>query len=224
MTTDIARLAAKGQLIGYFGYGSLVNRATLAPGVVAAFPARLKGWGRTWRPRPDMGTAGHAEPGSPLSAPGPALPPTALLTAHRDPEAAIDGLLILDRAENLGSLDAREFRYHRRRLDPADLVFAGARPDIDCALHIYEARMELPAMAGAPLILRSYLDVVMQGFLREFGETGVARFVAETGAFDTGIHEDREAPVYSRAVRLGASETTMFDAALSARAATRPSR
>jgi len=38
-------------LIAYFGYGSLVNRNTLAPGYVAAYPARLRGWCRHWQSR-----------------------------------------------------------------------------------------------------------------------------------------------------------------------------
>ncbi|KGF67599.1 hypothetical protein LL06_21370, partial [Hoeflea sp. BAL378] len=52
---DFEHMAREARLVGYFGYGSLVNRRTLHPGVVAAWPARLSGWRRTWRARPDMG-------------------------------------------------------------------------------------------------------------------------------------------------------------------------
>lgn len=209
--------AGPGDLVGYFGYGSLVNRATLATGVVAAFPARLRGWRRTWRPRPDMGpTPGVTRPDG--------LTPS-LLTAHRAEDAAIDGLLVIDLAINLPAIDAREFRYHRRDITLAELTFdvgrterdTGLRLDPGTRLHVYEARTEHPETAGPAPILRSYLDAVMQGFLNEFGEGGVHRFVAETDAFHTPIHEDRQQPLYPRAVTLSPGEMALFDAVLGRR-------
>lgn len=213
--TGLSRPAARGDLVGYFGYGSLVNRATLRTGVVAALPARLAGWRRTWRPRPDMGPT-----------PGVTLPEgltPSLLTAHREAGAAIDGMLVIDRAENLSAVDAREFRYHRRDIGLAELAFhaggslAAAGIVQQISLHVYEARTEHPPAAGPSPILRSYLDAVMQGFYREFGADGLHRFVAETGAFDQPIHEDRHAPLYPRAVVLTAGETELFELALDRR-------
>lgn len=206
-----------GVLVGYFGYGSLVNRGTLAAGVVAAIPARLNGWRRSWRPRPDLGPT-----------PGVTLPrglTPALLSAHRAEGSAIDGLLLIDLAVNLPVIDAREFRYHRRDITLAELTFdaaqielaAGLELDPGTRLHVYEARSEHPETVGPSPILRSYLDAVMQGFLREFGEEGVHRFVAETGAFHLPIHEDRHQPLYPRAVTLSAGETELFDLALGRR-------
>lgn len=211
---QLAASARPGELVGYFGYGSLVNRATLAAGVVAAIPARLAGWRRTWRPRPDMGPT-----------PGVTLPDgltPSLLTAHRAEDASIDGLLVIDLAVNLSVIDAREFRYHRRDITLAELTFdadrterdTGLRFDPGARLHIYEARSEHPETVGPSPILRSYLDAVMQGFLNEFGEGGVHRFVAETGAFHMPIHEDRHRPLYPRAVTLSPREMALFDAAL----------
>jgi len=210
--------ADAGVLVGYFGYGSLVNRTTLRTEVVAAFPARLKGWHRTWRPRPDMGPT-----------PGVALPDgltPSLLSAHpapqQAPDRAIDGLLVIDFAANLPEIDSREFRYHRRDITFAELEFGSGVPsqvtdftlDSGLDLHVYEARIEHPPAQGHSPILRSYLDAVMQGFLREFGEEGVHRFVTETDAFHTPIHEDRHAPLYPRAVTLSHAETELFDLAL----------
>lgn len=214
---QLAASAGPGALAGYFGYGSLVNRATLGAGVVAAIPARLNGWRRSWRPRPDMGPT-----------PGVTLPDgltPALLSAHRAEGSAIDGLLVIDLAVNLPAIDAREFRYHRRDIALGELAFdagriergTGLRLDPGTRLHVYEARTEHPETAGPSPILRSYLDAVMQGFLREFGEEGVHRFVAETGAFHLPIHDDRRAPLYPRAVRLTPAETELFDLALGRR-------
>ena len=216
---DLKPLARAKRLVGYFGYGSLVNRATWRPDVVAAFPARLKGWRRTWRPRPDMGPAMGPTPGVVLPD---GLTPS-LLTAHRAPDAAIDGLLVIDLAENLPAVDAREFRYHRRDIGLADLEFhagaPGLPPDLEIGLHVYEARTGHPPAPGCSPILQSYLDTVLQGFLNEFGPGGVHRFVAETDAFHMPIHEDRHAPLYPRAVSLSSSETLLFDAALGRRGA-----
>jgi hypothetical protein len=214
---DLRYLADAGELVGYFGYGSLVNRATLRTEIVAAFPARLNGWRRTWRPQPVMAHA--AVPGADPAiggGAGNAFTP-ALLTAHRAPQAAIDGLLVIDLRVNLPAVDARERHYHRRDIGPGDLEFYGSAPDIGCALHVYEARNELPSAEGATPILRSYLDAVMQGFCTEFGEDGLMRFVAETDDFHTPIHEDRHAPLYPRSVQLSAREIDLFDAALGQR-------
>ncbi|MEQ8589714.1 MAG: gamma-glutamylcyclotransferase family protein [Roseitalea porphyridii] len=213
-----ARSGAASGLVAYFGYGSLVNRATLRTGIVAAHRARLKGWRRTWRSRPDGGP-------SPARTASAGVTPS-FLSAGRAADAAIDGLLIVDYAHNLAAVDAREFHYHRRRISLDDLEFAELSgiagsglhethgPGSGIALYVYEGRTDLPHAPGPAPILRSYLDAVMQGFLREFGEAGLHRFVAETGAFHTPIHEDRDAPLYPRAVTLSADEADLFEAAL----------
>lgn len=182
-----------GALIAYFGYGSLVNRATHRTTIVDAMPARLAGWRRFWRPRPDM-------PGF----------PAALLTVRREAGAACDGLLVVDKAENLAAVDAREARYRRVRLSPAALAPRGILPR-DCPLYVYEAVPDLPLHREPPKILRSYLDAVMQGFFVEHGEDGLRRLIAETEGFDTPIHDDRHEPVYPRAIALSAAERDLFD-------------
>jgi hypothetical protein len=209
------------EIVGYFGYGSLVNRATLRTEILAAIPARLNGWRRTWRPRPLMDADTMAE--TALAGAGSVVP--SLLSAHRAEEASIDGVLIIDLAVNLPVIDTREFRYHRRDITLAELSLdieraereTGLRLDAATRLHVYEARTEHPGADGPSPILRSYLDAVMQGFLHAFGEEGVHRFVAETEAFHLPIHEDRHEPLYPRAVSLTATETELFDLALGRR-------
>ena len=201
MTDEIAKLARRGELVAYFGYGSLVNRATLTASVVDASPARLTGWARRWRPRPDM-------PGF----------PAALLTVSRRQGAAMDGLVVFDRRENLEAVDRREARYHRREIDPAEVSATTAIPS-DCPLYVYEAMEELPVHREPPRILRSYLNVVMQGFLVEHGIGGVERFVAETAGFDVPIHEDAHAPVYPRHVAISDAQRNLFHTVLISRIA-----
>jgi hypothetical protein len=187
---------ARGGAVAYFGYGSLVNRATHRTAILHAVPARLRGWRRTWRPRPDM-------PGF----------PAALLSIRPDPGSVCDGLLVFDRAENLVAVDAREARYRRLALSPADLATAAPLPE-GLPLHVYVAETDIPPHPEPPMILRSYLDAVLQGFLVEHGEAGVRRFIAETEGFGTPIHDDRNAPVYPRAVALAAHEAALFAALL----------
>lgn len=187
--------------ISYFGYGSLVNRATHRTDIIDAVPARLSGWRRRWLPRPDM-----------------PFMPTALLTVRPDPQGAIDGLLVSDHLRNLGSLDAREVDYDRKRLDLAALSHKGTAPAGD--IYIYEAREHVPAGGGQCPILQSYLDAVLQGFFAEFGERGVTEFVFETENFDIPILRDRDEPIYPRAVQLGRQEQELIDDTLAARGVT----
>lgn len=183
-----------GGLVGYFGYGSLINRATHRTQIVDAMPARLMGWRRIWRPRPDM-------PG--FSA--------ALLSVRRQPGAGCDGLLVIDRMENLAAVDEREGRYRRVLLGPDELQAAGEVPR-DCPIYVYEAETDVPAHPEEPKILQSYLDAVLQGVLHEYGEEGLRRFFAETDGFETLLEADREQPRYPRAVTLADAERALFDA------------
>lgn len=188
-----AYVASEHRLVAYFGYGSLVNRATHRTEIVDAIPARLKGWRRCWRPRPDM-------PGF----------PAALLSIRPDPDAVCDGLLVVDRVENLDAVDAREARYDRLPVRLSDLDVTRSLPD-DCPVYVYVARRDIPPRPEPPVILRSYLDAVMQGFLAVHGEAGLRRFLEETESFETQIHDDRREPLYPRAVSLTGDEDALFE-------------
>lgn len=195
---DIEALARSGGLVAYFGYGSLVNRNTLRTSIVHAVPARLHGWRRLWRARPDM-------PGF----------PAALLSVRREKGASVDGLLVFDRLDNLPAVDLREVHYDRRSVFPEHVEARAPLPD--CLIFVYEAQHEVPLHPEPPLILQSYLDAVMQGFLIEHGEEGLRRFVRETHHFDTPIYRDRATPAYPRAVTLSTTETSLFDQLLAER-------
>ncbi len=201
MTETLLSDAQTGPLIAYFGYGSLVNRATLRTEIVTAYPARLTGYRRVWCGRP-----AHAPKFGGI---GPAV-----LTAERCEGAAIDGMLVVDRLENLPAVDERENLYRRNSISLGDLAFTGTAPELDCPLFVYERDYEPEEGVAASPILRSYLDAVMQGFLTVFGPEGLARFVAETHNFALPIHEDRDNPVYPRSVTLGEGEADLFERAL----------
>ncbi|MBK5926387.1 gamma-glutamylcyclotransferase [Rhodobaculum claviforme] len=171
----------------FFGYGSLVNRRT--HDYAEAYSARVRGWRRVWR---------HTD-----------MRDTAFLSVERDPDAEIEGLIALVPGGDWRALDVRESGYDRVALSEG-LAHGATRP---VAAQIYA----IPSATGAPTlrqpILLSYLDVVVQGFLTEFGEAGVARFFASTRGWGP-ILDDRARPRYPRAQALSARERGLVDAAL----------
>ncbi len=187
--------------IAYFGYGSLVNRATHRTDIVDFSRVSLKGWRRQWLSRPP-GKFGHV----------------ALLSVIQDFDSEIDGLMVLDYARNLPALDEREIRYDRKSVDQINLkemeqdTISKPRLNKDIKVNIYVAKeiaiINEPAKSR---ILRSYLDAVMQGYLNKFGREGLDRFLQSTDNFEIGIREDRNQPVYTRPVALPARERSLFD-------------
>jgi hypothetical protein len=173
-----------------FGYGSLVNRMTHDH--LPAHPATVSGWRRVWR---------HTD-----------LRPVAFLTVVPDPGTEIDGLMAGVRHADWLALDEREHAYDRVR------VKAASHPLPDPPeMHLYT----IPhGKHGAPDIahpvLLSYIDVVVQGYLREFGQDGVTRFFASTSGWDAPIAHDRAQPRYPRHQHLTAEETALVDGHLEA--------
>lgn len=123
----------------------------------------------------------------------------AYLTAIPDPSAEIDGLVARVLGGDWSALDAREAGYDRV---PAE----------DVAAQVYWIPHDKHASAPElrPILL-SYLDVVVQGYLQEFGEAGVARFFATTSGWEAPIADDRAKPRYPRAQNLTREETALVD-------------
>lgn len=175
----------------FFGYGSLVNRAT--HGYATAWRASLGGWRRVWR----YTSARHAP----------------YLTATPCAHSTIEGLVAQVPGGDWRALDLREEGYIRVPPGPA-LEIAGA-PTLDVQLYMVPPQSALAPQPRPPILL-SYVDAVLQGYLREFGEGGVARFMATTDGFAAPILDDRAAPRYPRAQTLTATERSLVDAALAA--------
>lgn len=170
----------------FFGYGSLVNRATHDFGNPRR--ARIRGWSRAWR---------HTD-----------LRPVAFLTAIPDPEAEIEGLIAHVPGGDWAALDAREYAYDRVPVTAA-VTHPLAGP-VEIAIYsVPEGRHTRPSSAYP--ILLSYLDVVLQGYLREFGPLGVARFFATTAGWDAPVLDDRAEPRYPRHQPLSGEERALVD-------------
>lgn len=124
--------------------------------------------------------------------------PVAFLTGEPHPDSQIDGLTADVPDGDWSALDLRESGYLRAPLPEGPQIY-----HIPIDLH------------GKPddtrPILLSYLDVVVQGFLREFGEDGVTRFFDTTAGWNTPIRNDRPAPEYPRAQTLRPDETALVN-------------
>ncbi|WP_371156785.1 gamma-glutamylcyclotransferase family protein [Jannaschia sp. 2305UL9-9] len=122
----------------------------------------------------------------------------AFLTATPDAGGVIDGIAARVPNGDWSALDLREEAYIRTRLAEGPAIY-----------HIPEGH-HAPASVANPILL-SYLDVVVKGYLTEFGEDGVARFFATTSGWDAPILDDRAAPLYPRAQQLTLAETALVD-------------
>lgn len=187
-----------------FGYGSLVNPATLAPDVVAV-PVRISGWRRAWR----------------LSGPS-SYGRRCTLNVVPDPGCAIEGVVIAQPRDRLPALDRREAHYARTAIDPGGVEWLAEPPSGWPAPFLYVGRPQFnrPGDADHPVLL-SYLDAVVAGFLRLFGAAGAERFVATTLDWHVPIRDDRARPIYPRAVDLAAEERGYVDDLLAALGAVR---
>lgn len=170
----------------FFGYGSLVNRAT--HDYRRAHPASLPGWRRAWR---------HTR-----------LRPVAFLTAEPDPATTIRGVIAAVPGADWAALDAREAAYDRHRVCDDVLHDLSPRPSV--SVYAIPQHGQRAPTAAYPVLL-SYLDVVVQGYAREFGAGGVADFFATTAGWEAPILDDRAAPIYPRHQRLSAAERALTD-------------
>ena len=181
--------------IAYFGYGSLVNLGSLRTPYISSHRATVKGFSRVWLSRPKVENSFASTDG------------LAFLSVVENPDVEIDGLLITDHASSLPSLDERESLYSRVTIHNDNLQLHETAPSIDKKfLYVADEHQAGPDAK----ILRSYLDVVMQGYLQQFGADGVARFFDTTLNFELEILEDRAEPLYPRATRLTDDEKSLF--------------
>ncbi|MDU8909931.1 gamma-glutamylcyclotransferase family protein [Aestuariicoccus sp. MJ-SS9] len=173
----------------FFGYGSLVNRRT--HDYDPAHRATARGWRRAWRY-----TEGRQ---------------VAYLTAIADPESEIEGLIAPVPGDDWHALDLREAAYDR--LDASSHVAHEAPDARSVAVYaIAPERLRLPD-DDHPVLL-SYIDVVVQGYLSEFGAAGAERFFATTTGWEVPVLNDRHAPRYPRSQTLSGLERDFVDAAL----------
>ena len=173
----------------FFGYGSLVNRETHA--YPDARPAQLKGWRRSW-----VRTAKRE---------------VVFLSVTPDADTTIDGLIASVPDADWRALDAREFGYGRHNSHGA--VIHDILPEPEVAHYSIAPTDQM--VGGKHVMLLSYLDVVVQGFLREYGAAGVTRFFETTSGWDAPVRNDRANPGYRRFREVTTEERKLVDDNLS---------
>jgi len=170
----------------FFGYGSLVNLDT------DDFPdpqrAKARGWRREWR---------HTD-----------LREVAFLTAVRDTTAEIEGMIAHVPDDDWAALDQREWAYDR--VPATQAVDHPLQRPVEIAIYAVP-QDRFSDQADQHPILMSYLDVVVQGYLRSFGDEGVARFFASTTGWTLPVLDDRAAPRYPRHQVLSQGERSLVD-------------
>ncbi|WP_170365304.1 gamma-glutamylcyclotransferase family protein [Ruegeria arenilitoris] len=174
----------------FFGYGSLVNLAT--HDFPDPRPAGLRGWRRAWR---------HTD-----------LRPVAFLTAVPDPDCEIDGMIAHVPKNDWAALDEREWAYDR--IPATHAITHSLKTEVEIAVYAVPEQHRKDPTHSHPVLL-SYVDVVVQGYLRAFGLPGVERFFATTDGWDAPILNDRNAPRYPRHQQLHPDETALVDEHLS---------
>ncbi len=173
----------------FFGYGSLVNRAT--HDFTGARPAQIRGWRRAWRATPIRAVS--------------------FLTVVPAPGHKLLGLIAPVPDNSWDSLDLRERAYDRYPAHHAVIHDLPHKPEI--AIYAIPEGKHSPPTPENPILL-SYLDVVLQGYLREFGPDGVEHFFDTTDGWEAPVIDDRAAPRYPRAAVLSKSERRTIDAVL----------
>ncbi|WP_299921726.1 gamma-glutamylcyclotransferase family protein [uncultured Pelagimonas sp.] len=172
----------------FFGYGSLVDQRTHA--YAPTQPAKASGWARAWCATPDRNLC--------------------FLTAIRDANCAILGLVAPVPSQDWSVLDERERAYERHEAS-ADIDHSA--PGSSIAIYsVSDHRRSIPT-AKNPILL-SYLDVVIHGYLQEFGADGAAHFFSTTQGWEAPILNDRSDPIYPRSQTLGDATRQTVDSAL----------
>jgi hypothetical protein len=117
--------------------------------------------------------------------------------------------LVIDGGEALNHyLNVRESQEQRLRV-----IVTCDREEFEAQTFVASREARRWATPGWPVCL-SYVDCVLQGYLREFGEGGLDRFVASTEGWERTFVDDRDRPLYPRHVKLKPRERCAIDARL----------
>jgi len=183
--------------VAYFGYGSLVNEFTW-PRPYQKEPGKIQNWRREWKHCVDASFGRIC----------------ALTVSHAS-NSRIQGVFIRCAYSELKEVDDREIGYERVELPFGDVV-AATNP-LPPRLFLYQSTSECYRAGNRDYpIWLSYIEVVMDGYLQMFGETGLDQFISDTAGWAAPILDDREFPKYPRARQLPIERRRLFEQRLSA--------
>ena len=167
-----------------FGYGSLVNHST--HNFKPYFKDTLSGWTRTWRATNDNLYS--------------------YLSIIPDKKTKSDGLLVQISKNERNLLDEREKGY--TKITTSDLILN--KQIIRPKLYLISENRHQKSNSKQ-IILLSYIDCVIKGFLDHYGQPGVDKFFETTTNWEGVIKNDRLSPLYPRNIRLTEVERKLVD-------------
>ncbi len=170
----------------FFGYGSLVNRQT--HDYAQPRKARVRGWRRAWQATP--------------------LRALSFLTVVPAADDYVEGLIAAVPGADWAALDEREHAY-ARLMDRDDGTHTAGQ-EREVAIYAIPDHHRTAPTDDNPVLL-SYIDVVVQGYLTEFGPDGAHHFFETTDGWHAPILDDRAAPIYSRHQTLRGDEQDFVD-------------
>ena len=170
----------------FFGYGSLVNRQT--HDYDQPRKARVRGWRRAWQATP--------------------LRALSYLTVVPAVDDYVEGLIAAVPGADWVALDERE-RAYARLMDRDDGTHANGQ-EREVAIYAIPDPIRSAPTDENPVLL-SYIDVVVQGYLAEFGIDGALHFFETTDGWQAPVINDRAAPIYPRSQVLSAEEQDFVD-------------
>lgn len=157
----------------------------------------LKGWRRVWNHR-----VAHSDARQGCTS-----------LSIEPAQAIIDGVLVRMPVCELETLDAREYGYERMCLEATDFILpAGISVD---TIYVYRSLQTNRHLADTRHpVAQSYVDCVMAGYLKRFGDDGLMRFLESTRGWDLPTLADRKEPTYPRSVDLSLEQQIHFDSLL----------
>jgi hypothetical protein len=132
------------------------------------------------------------------------------LTAAPRLGSEIEGVLVLDRRDNLAKVDRREIGYRRKRINIQSPDAVTSPEGLETYIYISTRDYEQWGNTEYP-IWRSYLDCTLAGYIDVWGRDGAERFIASTEGWEAPMLDDRRAPKYPRAVVLNNTVQRMID-------------
>lgn len=178
-----------------FGYGSLVNAATLPTGL-ATLRAELPGWIRQWRnPR--------LEPAGPICG----------LTVQRAERSTIQGVLFELRDDLQEALLLREGEDELTEVTAKTLEEGR---EVKSHVFVTPASRLRWASDECPICL-SYLHCILAGYLNVYGRAGIEAFLDSTLGWHLPLLDDTAKPRYPRALHLSPDQLTEMQDCLRAR-------
>ena len=186
-----------------FGYGSLINRKTWF--FDAHFEwVQIEGWVRQWCQIIKTPQGGFCA-----------------LTISPNENSKIDGIIISTNLSTFSVIDKREAGYQKTIINESQISVYENKDTNSMwnrePVFAYTASKESFRWASEKSpILQTYIDVIADGFYKQFGMKGLLNFFCTTQGWELPILNDRDMPIYPRSIDLEPEFLSLVDQHVSA--------